>query len=165
MNPEIIACAVFAAFSIFMSVQDIKTQKVSRWCSVALLVAMLVIRAVFMGGNERVGFIASAVIALGVFWAVRLITKKKLGLADVFYSGSSGALLGFDFWLAACAIACVAAACVIAFRARKLPAQERDDDRTATKSRKAAEILREPVPFIPCMFLGAIVAKIMALFS
>ena len=101
---------------------------------------------------------------MAFFWAVRLITKKKLGLADVFYSGSSGALLGFDFWLAACAIACVAAACVIWFRVRKLPAQKRDDDRTTTKSRKA-EILRKPVPFIPCMFLGAIVAKIMALFS
>ena len=111
-----------------------------------------------MGGNERVGFIASAVIAIGVFWAVRLITKKKLGLADVFYSGSSGALLGFDFWLAACAIACVAAACVIWFRARKLSAQKRSDDRTATKSRKA-DVLRVPVPFIPCMFLGAILAK------
>ena len=165
MNQEILACAVFAAFSIFMSVQDIRTQKVSRWCSVTLLVAMLVIRAVFMGGNERVGFIASAVIAIGVFWAVRLITKKKLGLADVFYSGSSGALLGFDFWLAACVIACVAAACVILFRVRKLPAQERDDDRTTTKSRNVAEILREPVPFIPCMFLGAIVAKSISFFA
>ena len=96
MNPEVIVCVVFAAFSIFMSVQDIKTQKVSRWCSVALLVAAVVARLVFWKGEERVGFVASACIAIVVFWAVRFITKKKLGLADVFYSGSSGALLGFD---------------------------------------------------------------------
>ena len=168
MNPEILACAVFAAFSIFMSVQDIKTQKVSRWCSVALLVAILVIRAVFMGGNERVGFIASAVIALGVFWAVRLITKKKLGLADVFYSGSSGALLGFNCWLASCAIACVAAGVVFLFRAHNLPAQGTDvADSPATSSAansRKTEIFREPVPFIPCLFLGAIVAKIFYFF-
>ena len=87
MNPEIIVCVVFAVFSIFMSVQDIKTQKVSRWCSVVLLVAAVVARLVFWKGEERVGFVASACIAIAVFWAVRFITKKKLGLADVFYSG------------------------------------------------------------------------------
>ena len=77
MNPEILVCAVFAAFSILMSVQDIRTQKISRWYSVALLVVMLVIRAVFMGGNERVGFIASAVIALGVFLGSAPYHKEK----------------------------------------------------------------------------------------
>ena len=178
MIPEIIVCAVFAAFSIFMSFQDIKTQKVSRWCSVALLVAAVVARLVFWKGEERVGFVASACIAIVVFWAVRLITKKKLGLADVFYSGSSGALLGFNYWLASCAIACVAAICVIWFRAHRLQAQGTDDQAaakmpttpsdatqgvSASKSRKS-EILREPVPFIPCLFLGAIVAKIFYFF-
>ncbi|MBO4508102.1 MAG: prepilin peptidase [Spirochaetaceae bacterium] len=171
MNPEIIVCVVFAAFSIFMSVQDIKTQKVSRWCSVALLVAAVVARLVFWKGEERVGFVASACIAIVVFWAVRFITKKKLGLADVFYSGSSGALLGFDMWLASCAIACVAAACVIWFRVHRHPAQGTYDQAaaksptppSASKSRKS-EILREPVPFIPCLFFGAIVAKIFYFF-
>ena len=171
MNPEIIICVVFAAFSIFMSVQDIKTQKVSRWCSVALLVVAVVARLVFWKGEERVGFVASACIAIAVFWAVRFITKKKLGLADVFYSGSSGALLGFDMWLASCAIACVAAACVIWFRVHRLPAHGSDDladaksltPPPASKSRKS-EILREPVPFIPCLFFGAIVAKIFYFF-
>jgi len=159
VNPEIIVCVVFTAFSIFMSVQDIKTQKVSRWCSVALLVVAVVTRLVFWKGEERVGFVASACIAIVVFWAVRLITKKKLGLADVFYSGSSGALLGFNYWLASCAIACVAAIYVFWFRAHNLPAQGTD----AANSRKT-EIFREPVPFIPCLFFGAIVAKIFYFF-
>ena len=178
MNPEVIVCVVFAAFSIFMSVQDIKTQKVSRWCSVALLVAAVACRVIFCEGEERVGFVASACIAIAVFWAVRLITKKKLGLADVFYSGSSGALLGFNYWLASCAIACVAAVCVIWFRAHRLPAQgasETDAAKLSTsqsgdtqgmvlsKSRKT-EIFRKPVPFIPCLFFGAIVAKVISLF-
>ncbi len=175
MIPEVIICVVFAVFSIFMSVQDIKTQKVSRWCSVALLVAAVVARLVFFEGEERVGYVASACIAIVVFWAVRLITKKKLGLADVFYSGSSGALLGFNYWLASCAIACVAAGGVFWFRAHNLPAQGTDvadspttpSDATqgvsAANSRKT-EIFREPVPFIPCLFLGAIVAKIFYFF-
>ena len=154
-----IVCVVFAAFSIFMSFQDIKTQKVSRWCSVALLVAAVVARLIFFEGEERVGYVASACIAIVVFWAVRLITKKKLGLADVFYSGSSGALLGFNYWLASCAIACVAAGVVFWFRAHRLQAQGTD----AANSRKT-EIFREPVPFIPCLFLGAIVAKIFYFF-
>ena len=176
MNPEVIVCVVFAAFSIFMSVQDIKTQKVSRWCSVALLVASVACRVIFCEGEERVGFVASACIAIAVFWAVRVITKKKLGLADVFYSGSSGALLGFNYWLASCAIACVAAVCVIWFRAHGLPAQGADDSSSPTsqsddtqgmvlsKSRNVTEIFRKPVPFIPCLFFGAIVAKVISLF-
>ena len=168
MNPEVIVCVVFAAFSIFMSFQDIKTQKVSRWCSVALLVVAVVARLVFWKGEERVGYVASACIAIVIFLAVRLITKKKLGLADVFYSGSSGALLGFNYWLASCAIACVAAGCVFWFRAHNLPAQGTDvADSPATSSAvnsRKTEIFREPVPFIPCLFLGAIVAKIFYFF-
>ena len=177
MNQEFIVCVVFTAFSIFMSVQDIKTQKVSRWCSVALLVAAVVARLVFWRGEERVGYVASAAIGLVVFWAVRLITKKKLGLADVFYSGSAGALLGFDMWLAACAIACVAAAGVIYLRVRKVtrameePRGVSKDARNPPETGSAAHTvltkdaaLRLPVPFIPCMFLGAIVSKIIYFF-
>ena len=178
MIPEMIVCVVFTAFSIFMSFQDIKTQKVSRWCSVALLVAAVVARLVFFEGEERVGYVASACIAIVVFWAVRLITKKKLGLADVFYSGSSGALLGFNYWLASCAIACVAAAGVIYLRVRKagcagrFPANETAADgakqlesgSTARTVFSKDAALRMPVPFIPCMFLGAIVAKIFYFF-
>ncbi len=154
MIPEVIICVVFAVFSVFMTVQDIKTQKVSRWCSVALLVVSVAARLVFCVGDERVGFVASAAIGLVVFWAVRLITKKKLGLADVIYSGSSGALLGFNYWLASCAIACVAAAGVIYLRVRRTT-------RTGEEFTKDA-VLRMPVPFIPCIFFGTVVAKIIS---
>ena len=184
MIPEVIVCVVFAAFSIFMSFQDIKTQKVSRWCSVALLVAAVGARLVFFEGEERVGYVVSACIAIVVFWAVRLITKKKLGLADVFYSGSSGALLGFNYWLASCAIACAAAAGVIYLRVRQAE-HTGEDVRAEETSRKVSKdarnppetgsaartvpskdaVLRMPVPFIPCMFLGAIVAKIVYFFT
>ncbi|MCR4715327.1 MAG: prepilin peptidase [Treponemataceae bacterium] len=137
-----------------MTVQDIKTQKVSRWCSVALLVVSVAARLVFCVGEERVGFVASAAIGLLVFEAVRLVVKKRLGLADVFYSGSSGALLGFNYWLAACAIACAAAAGVIYLRVRRAT-------RTGEEFTKDA-VLRMPVPFIPCIFFGTIVAKIIS---
>ena len=181
MIPEVIICVVFAVFSVFMTAQDIKTQKVSRWCSVALLVVAVVARLVFCEGEERVGFVASAAIGLLVFEAVRLVVKKRLGLADVFYSGSSGALLGFDMWLAACAIACAAAAGVIFLRVRQA-GHTGEDARAEETSRGVSEAaqnpagtasaahtvltkdaaLRMPVPFIPCMFLGAIVAKIIS---
>jgi len=153
---ELVFCAIFAAFSVFMTAQDIKTQKVSRWCSVALLVVSVAARLVFCVGEEQVGFVASAAIGLLVFEAVRLVVKKRLGLADVFYSGSSGALLGFDLWLAACAIACVAAAGVIYLRVRK--ATRAGEEFTKDTA------LRMPVPFIPCMFLGAIISKIFYFF-
>ena len=181
MIPEVIICVVFAAFSIFMSFQDIRTQKVSRWSSVALLVAAVAARLVFCEGEERVGFVASAAIGLVVFEAVRLVVKKRLGLADVFYSGSAGALLGFDMWLASCAIACAAAAGVIYLRVRQAE-RAGEDARAEETSRKVSKdarnppgtasaartvltkdaALRMPVPFIPCMFLGAIVAKIIS---
>ena len=199
---EFVFCAIFAAFSVFMTAQDIKTQKVSRWCSVALLVMSVAARLVFCVGEERVGFVASAAIGLLVFEAVRLVVKKRLGLADVFYSGSSGALLGFDMWLAACAIACVAAAGVIYLRVRKAtrvmeeprgvskdsryPADgaqnsaenvQQPPARTLPSAENLAEAasaahtvltkdaaLRMPVPFIPCMFLGAIISKIIYFF-
>lgn len=179
MKVELILCAIFAVFSVFMTVQDIKTQKVSRWASVALLVAAVAARFVFCEGDERVGFVASAAIGLVVFEAVRLVVKKRLGLADVFYSGSAGALLGFDMWLAACAIACAAAAGVIYLRVRKarragrFPANETAaDGAKQLESESAARtvfskdaVLRMPVPFIPCIFFGTIVAKIIALLS
>ena len=177
MIPEVIICVVFAVFSVFMTVQDIKTQKVSRWCSVTLLVVAVVARLVFCVGDERVGFVASAAIGLLVFEAVRLIVKKRLGLADVFYSGSSGALLGFDMWLASCAIACAAAAGVIYLRVRKAtrvmeePRGVSKDARNPPVTASAAHTvltkdaaLRMPVPFIPCMFLGAIISKIIYFF-
>ena len=184
MKVELILCAIFAASSVFMTVQDIKTQKVSRWCSVALLVAAVAARLVFCVGDERVGFVASAAIGLVVFEAVRLVVKKRLGLADVFYSGSAGALLGFDMWLAACAIACAAAAGVIYLRVRKAEhtgenAQAEETSRKVSKDARnppetesAARtvfskdaVLRMPVPFIPCIFFGTVVAKIIALLS
>ncbi len=175
MIPEVIICVVFAVFSVFMTVQDIKTQKVSRWASVALLVAAVAARLVFCVGDERVGFVASAAIGLVVFEAVRLVVKKRLGLADVFYSGSSGALLGFDMWLATCAIACVAAAGLIYFRVRKAGRTGEEPRGVSEAARNPPEtgsvartvlmkdaVLRMPVPFIPCMFFGTIVAKIIS---
>ena len=181
MKNELILCAIFAAFSVFMTVQDIKTQKVSRWCSVTLLVVAVAARLVFCVGNERVGFVASAAIGLVVFEAVRLVVKKRLGLADVFYSGSAGALLGFDMWLAACAIACAAAAGVIYLRVWKA-GRAREDAQAEETARKVSKdarnppepgsaaltvlskdtVLRMPVPFIPCIFFGTIVAKIIS---
>lgn len=176
MKVELILCAIFAVFSVFMTVQDIKTQKVSRWASVALLVVAVAARLVFCVGDERVGFVASAAIGLVVFEAVRLVVKKRLGLADVFYSGSAGALLGFDMWLAACVIACAAAAGVIylrvwkAGRAGRFPANETaSDGAKQLESESAARtvlmkdaVLRMSVPFIPCIFFGTIVAKIIS---
>lgn len=156
MNIEYIICAIFFLFSLFMSVQDIKTQKVSRWTSVSLLVVIIAARIIFFKGDERVGFIVSAVIGLALFEAVRFIVKKKLGLADVFYSGSAGALLGFDMWLAMCFIACLVAALVIFIRIQKLPPEKRGVG--------IKESLRLPVPFIPCMFFGAIISKIFIFF-
>ena len=181
MRSEFFVFIGFTLFSVFMTVQDIKTQKVSRWCSIVLLIAMVAARLFFCVGEERVGFVASAAIGLLVFEAVRLVTKKKLGLADVFYSGSVGALLGFNYWLATCAIACVAAAGLIYFRVRKAgrTGEDAQAEKTSRKVSKDARnppetgsaartvlmkdaVLRMPVPFIPCMFLGAIVAKIIS---
>jgi len=157
MKTEYAICIVFFVMSVVMAIQDIKTQKVSRVFSIILLLVMVAARIFFNEGDERVGFIASSVIGLVLYEAVRFITKKKLGLADVFYSGSTGALLGFDMWLASCAIACVAAACIIAFRIRKAPPEK--------KVNGMAEILRIPVPFVPCMFLGSIVSKAIIFFA
>ena len=77
---------IFAA--IYLSILDIKTQKIPR------LYSYIFVGFSILGGFFVTRFLLSTIIAgflgFGLFFLVRKITKNKLGLADCFFSSGIG---------------------------------------------------------------------------
>lgn len=154
---EIIIGLVFIIFSLIMSFQDLRTKTVSRFLSVSLMILMLLLplinllrygisvpacRDYFL--KPYIGFIMGILI----FWISRALTKKRLGLADVFFSGSIGALLGTRLYILAILTACIF--CLMFYLGIYL-----------SMGKKAKNI---SLPFIPFMTLSAIVAYALKIF-
>lgn len=62
---------------------------------------------------------AAAGLGFGLFWLVRHLTKGKLGLADVWYAGAMGAVLGWWPLQAALGLAVLAALAAFGLGARR----------------------------------------------
>lgn len=94
-------------FSVLITVLDVKTREIPRilFVSAFLLFLTLVILAAYPGIPWIA--IAGAAIGLAVFLLAYVLSKKKLGLADVWYSGVIGMVLGPMQWYIAISIACV----------------------------------------------------------
>lgn len=107
---------VFIIFSIMMSVCDLRTKTVPRWMSFSLLGLMIflpLLNLIFTGVSVPAvrDYILRPIVAgcfgLLLFWLVRLICRKKLGLADVWFSGSMGFLLCLNWYIVAAGLSCV----------------------------------------------------------
>lgn len=118
---------IFCIFAFILSFIDIKQQKIPRFLSFSFIGIIYGLRifeaivAVLISSktDESLGFShfifamysPSLGLMLGfvVFYAIRVLTKKKLGLADVWFSAGIGTFLGYLGWYFAIAIACLMA--------------------------------------------------------
>jgi len=123
---------IFVIFSFAIAILDVKTGAVPR---VAFIIAFPVFFTLNMLKVERYPLlliIAGTLLGLFIFFLVFFISKKRLGLADIWYSGLIGLVLGPLWWYPAIGIACIAGvACVFMFKRRR-------------------------IPFIPCMAVGSV---------
>ena len=137
---SIVCLIVILIFSIILSVQDIKKMTVSIYVQWASIFSVLVCHLIF--NREAMWlYILSSMICGAFYFAVRKITKNKLGPADVWFGFFQGLFLVPKIIPVCFGIECLATLFVIKKRFGK-----------------------EKFPFIPFMSAGLIAAYIIQLF-
>ena len=101
--------AFFIVFSLFISILDFKTGEVPRLAFIFAFPALFTM-ALFSESHLPKKALAGALLGLFVFLLAYLISGKKLGLADVWYSALIGMMLGPLGWYAAIINACISGA-------------------------------------------------------
>ena len=139
---------IFAA--IYLSILDIKTQKIPRLYSY-IFVGFSILGGFFVTSSPLSTIIAGF-LGFGLFYLVRKITKNKLGLADCFFSSGIGFFFGFRIWIAISFLACGTA--LIKFIQFFIAKQILKD---TNRCNDYAENLKPFIPFIPCMALWTII--------
>lgn len=139
---------IFAA--IYLSILDIKTQKIPRLYSY-IFVGFSILGGFFVT-RSPLSTIITGFLGFGLFFLVRKITKNKLGLADCFFSSGIGFFFGFRIWIAISFLACVTA--LIKFIQFFIAKQILKD---TNRCNDYAENLKPFILFIPCMALWTII--------
>ena len=139
---------IFAA--IYLSILDIKTQKIPRLYSY-IFVGFSILGGFFVT-RSPLSTIIAGFLGFGLFFLVRKITKNKLGLADCFFSSGIGFFFGFRIWIAISFLACGTA--LIKFIQFFIAKQILKD---TNRCNDYAENLKPFIPFIPCMALWTII--------
>ena len=139
---------IFAA--IYLSILDIKTQKIPRLYSY-IFIGFSLLGGIFVISSP-VNTIFTGFLGFGLFFLVRKITKNKLGLADCFFSSGIGFFFGFRIWIAISFLACGTA--LIKFIQFFIAKQILKD---TNRCNDYAENLKPFIPFIPCMALWTII--------
>lgn len=142
---------IFAA--IYLSILDIKTQKIPRLFSY-LFLGFCILGGFFVT-QQPINTIFTGFLGFGLFYLVRKITKNKLGLADCFFSSGIGFFFGFEVWLAISIVACVVA--FIKFIQFLIAKQILKD---TNRCNDYAEKIKAYIPFIPCLSFGVVVCSI-----
>lgn len=141
--------------SVYLSILDIKSQKIPRLYSYIFIVFSL-LGGIFVGGIFVTSSPFSTTIAgflgFGLFYLVRKITKNKLGLADCFFSSGIGFFFGFRIWIAISFLACGTA--LFKFIQFFIAKQILKD---TNRCNDYAENLKPFIPFIPCMAIWTII--------
>ena len=125
--------ALFAIFSLAVSLADIKTGMVPRLAFIFAFPLFFALGLLPPAPHPPEESLAGALLGLLVFLLAFFISKKKLGLADVWYSALTGLVLGPLWWYAAMCCACAAGIIYILVSRRR------------------------QIPFIPLMAFGSIV--------
>ena len=128
----IVVKILFSVFSIVIALSDIKTGAVPRIAFVFAFPVLFVLCMLSGNPHSVIVMLSGALPGLAVFLIAFVISGKKLGLADVWYSALAGLVLGVKYWYAAVTAACVAAAIWILV------------------------LKRGRIPFIPFLALGSI---------
>ena len=142
---------IFAA--IYLSILDIKTQKIPRLYSY-IFIGFSLLGGIFVTSSPFSTIIAGF-LGFGLFYLVRKITKNKLGLADCFFSSGIGFFFGFEVWLAISIVACVVA--FIKFIQFLIAKQILKD---TNRCNDYAEKMKAFIPFIPCLSFGVVVFSV-----
>lgn len=142
---------IFAA--IYLSILDIKTQKIPRLYSY-IFVGFSILGGFFVT-RSPLSTIIAGFLGFGLFFLVRKITKNKLGLADCFFSSGIGFFFGFEVWLAISIVACVVA--FIKFIQFLIAKQILKD---TNRCNDYAEKMKAFIPFIPCLSFGVVVFSV-----
>jgi leader peptidase (prepilin peptidase)/N-methyltransferase len=140
MVPYLLYKSLFAIFSLFIACGDIKTGEVPRLAFVFAFPVFLALKTLSLGWDHLLGSAIGILVGLIIFLLAFVIIKRKLGLADVWYSALTGMILGPLWWHAAIGISCFAGIIYIL---------------VLKKSR---------IPFIPFMALGSITVSIIQVF-
>ena len=113
---------LFAVFSIIITFQDVKTGMVPRVMFFMAFPCFFVLRLLESGPQSPDSIFGGALIGLFIFLIAFFISRKRLGLADVWYSALIGLVLGPWYWYAAMACACLSGIiCMFVTRRRKIP--------------------------------------------
>ncbi|MDR1804394.1 MAG: prepilin peptidase [Treponema sp.] len=128
--------ALFYAFSMVIALADIEEEEVPRVVFAAAFPVFFALR-VGWGLFPVQEAAAGLLVGLGFFLLARLVSRGKLGLADVWYSALIGMVLGPRRWYGAICLACAGALILL----------------LASGKRR--------VPFIPFMAAGSIAISIL----
>lgn len=132
MISEVLIKILFSIFSVYIAALDFATEEIPR------IIFIIAFPFFFFLGLLQTNYIfdltsiAGALLGLIVFLLAYILSKKRLGLADVWYSALIGLVFGFYWWYAVVFFACALGVIII----------------LVTKKRR--------IPFIPCMALGSI---------
>jgi len=111
---------MFILFSVIIAFMDIKTGLIPRIAFITAFIMFIILKVV--SSSILWLSITGAFIGLCVFSLAYFITKKKLGLADVWYSSLTGFVLEPLWWYAATSIACVLGIFfILIFKKQKVP--------------------------------------------
>ena len=147
---KIFFCLGMILSSVYLSILDIKSQKIPRLYSY-IFIGFSLLGGIFVTSSPFSTIIAGF-LGFGLFSLVRKITKNKLGLADCFFSNGIGFFFGFQIWLAISLLACGTA--LIKFIQFFIAKQILKD---TNRCNDYAENLKPFIPFIPCMALWTII--------
>jgi prepilin signal peptidase PulO-like enzyme (type II secretory pathway) len=132
---------LFSIFSFAIALSDIKTGMVLRVAFVLAFPVFTVLCLLSEDPRPPEALATGALLGLFVFLVSYLVSGKKLGLADVWYSALIGLILGPWLWYTAIFCACVAGIIyMLAFKKHK-------------------------IPFIPLMALGSAITNFFYFFS
>lgn len=129
---------ITAVFSVILSIQDIKSRKISNWILILFAVCALTVSVIFNFKSWYL-FLISAVLS-GIFYLlIYFVSRKKLGFGDIYFGITQGfVLLPQYLWI--CIVTETACALIFAALNRK----------NLDKQIK--------LPFIPFMSAGLIAA-------
>jgi len=119
---ESIIIVVFVIFSFVISLLDIKTGVMPRIIFIVAFFLFFTLNILRVEHYPLIVSIAGALLGLFVFSTAFFISKKMLGLADIWYSGLIGLVLGPLLWYTAIGIACLTGITyVLIFKKRRIP--------------------------------------------
>ena len=137
MASDFLLITLFAIFSLLIARADNKTGAVPRIAFILAFPVFFTLKTLLVGRSHLLESTIGMLIGFVIFLLVFIILKRKLGLADVWYSALIGMMLGPWWWYAAIGIACLTGIVYMIF------------------------LRRRRIPFIPFMAAGSAVVSIL----